>query len=84
MHDQKISINIDGKAKAWLADHGYDRAMGARPMERLFNDRLKKPLADLVLFGTQSADKNTRQVLVTVENGDITVNSNEDLLASSS
>ena len=35
----------------YLADKGYDKAMGARPMNRLIQDKLKKPLANEVLFG---------------------------------
>ena len=35
----------------WLVEKGYDRNMGARPMERVIQEHIKKPLADLVLFG---------------------------------
>ena len=35
----------------WLAEHGYDKAMGARPMGRLIQEKLKKPLANEILFG---------------------------------
>ncbi|MDF1796218.1 MAG: ATP-dependent Clp protease ATP-binding subunit ClpA [Coxiellaceae bacterium] len=46
-----VSFSISAQAKAWLATNGYDRKMGARPMARLIQDRIKKPLADELLFG---------------------------------
>ncbi len=50
--DQKhVSIEIDADAKAWLAEKGFDPAMGARPMARVIKDSIKKPLAEELLFG---------------------------------
>ncbi|WP_394174542.1 ATP-dependent Clp protease ATP-binding subunit ClpA [Thalassotalea litorea] len=46
-----VSLEISKKARAWLAKHGYDKAMGARPMARLIQEHLKKPLANELLFG---------------------------------
>jgi ATP-dependent Clp protease ATP-binding subunit ClpA len=46
-----VSLELTTAAKAWFADKGYDKAMGARPMSRLIQDKLKKPLANEVLFG---------------------------------
>ena len=40
------------EARNWLAEKGYDRAMGARPMARVIQDSLKKPLANELLFGS--------------------------------
>lgn len=40
------------EARNWLAEKGYDRAMGARPMARVIQDNLKKPLANELLFGS--------------------------------
>jgi len=42
---------VDEVARNWLAEHGYDKIMGARPMERLIKDKIKKPLAEELLFG---------------------------------
>jgi ATP-dependent Clp protease ATP-binding subunit ClpA len=39
----------------WLAEKGYDREMGARPMARLIQQELKKPMAELLLFGDLAA-----------------------------
>lgn len=54
LDDKRVVLNIDDDARAWLAEHGYDEKMGARPMERLIQDKLKKPLAEMVLFGDLS------------------------------
>jgi ATP-dependent Clp protease ATP-binding subunit ClpA len=51
LHDKHVTIELDLAAKEWLAKRGYDPAMGARPMARLIQDRIKKPLADELLFG---------------------------------
>ena len=48
---KKVSIDVDEPARNWLAEHGYDKIMGARPMERLIKDKIKKPLAEELLFG---------------------------------
>jgi ATP-dependent Clp protease ATP-binding subunit ClpA len=48
---KQVSLEVDTKARDWLAEHGYDKAMGARPMGRLIQEKLKKPLASEILFG---------------------------------
>jgi len=51
--DQKgVSLEVTQEARDWLAEKGYDRAMGARPMSRVIQDNLKKPLANELLFGS--------------------------------
>ncbi|MBS0847769.1 ATP-dependent Clp protease ATP-binding subunit ClpA [Citrobacter sp. JGM124] len=51
--DQKgVSLEVSQEARNWLAEKGYDRAMGARPMTRVVQDYLKKPLANELLFGS--------------------------------
>jgi len=51
--DQKgVSLEVSQEARDWLAEKGYDRAMGARPMGRIIQDNLKKPLANELLFGS--------------------------------
>ena len=50
--DQKrVTIEVDEAARAWLAKEGYDEKMGARPMQRLIQDKIKRPLAEDLLFG---------------------------------
>ncbi len=54
LDDKKISLDISEEARDWLAIHGYDEKMGARPMARIIQDKIKKPLAEMVLFGVLS------------------------------
>jgi len=50
--DQKrVTIEVDEAARTWLAKEGYDEKMGARPMQRLIQDKIKRPLAEDLLFG---------------------------------
>ena len=51
LDDKGVSLELTKQAKLWLADHGYDKAMGARPMSRLIQEHLKKALANELLFG---------------------------------
>ena len=51
---RKIAIELTPAARAWLAEKGFDRAFGARPMARLVEKAIKKPLSELLLFGTVS------------------------------
>ncbi len=46
-----VSLTVEQSARTWLIEHGYDVSMGARPMARLIQDQIKKPLADELLFG---------------------------------
>ncbi|MDP2321010.1 MAG: ATP-dependent Clp protease ATP-binding subunit ClpA [Acidobacteriota bacterium] len=48
---RKIEIELDPAARAWLAEKGFDRAFGARPMARLVEKSIKRPLSELLLFG---------------------------------
>ena len=49
--DKKIKIEISAKAKKELATLGYDKAMGARPLNRVISDKIKNVLTDEILFG---------------------------------
>jgi ATP-dependent Clp protease ATP-binding subunit ClpA len=51
LDEKKVVLTVDDEARAWLASHGYDEKMGARPMKRLIQEKLKKPLAEMILFG---------------------------------
>ena len=51
LQEKNITLNITSAARQWLAEKGYDRKMGARPMARVIQTQLKKPLADELLFG---------------------------------
>ena len=51
LHDKHVSLSATPAARQWLAEHGFDPQMGARPMSRLLQDKVKRPLADELLFG---------------------------------
>ncbi|WP_230660159.1 AAA family ATPase [Psychrobacter sp. I-STPA10] len=51
LDDKQVMLEIDDAVREYLAKKGYDRLMGARPMQRLIQDEIKKPLANMVLFG---------------------------------
>lgn len=51
LDDKKVQMDVDEDARSWLAAKGYDKDMGARPMGRLIQEVLKKPLAEKILFG---------------------------------
>ena len=74
LNDKHVSLSVDSPAKDWFANRGYDKIMGARPMQRLVKEILKKPLADELLFGDLS--NNGGKVQVTVENNEIKINVN--------
>ncbi|MGP5373043.1 ATP-dependent Clp protease ATP-binding subunit ClpA [Psychrobacter alimentarius] len=51
LDDKQVTLEIDDEVRDYLANKGYDRLMGARPMQRLIQDEIKKPLASMILFG---------------------------------
>jgi len=66
LDDKKVFLTVDDQARNWLAVQGYDTKMGARPMDRLIQEKIKKPLAEEVLFGALS--QRGGNVHVTVAN----------------
>ena len=52
--DRDVTILLSDEARAWLADKGYDKANGARPLARVIQEHIKKPLAEELLFGRLS------------------------------
>lgn len=51
LRPKSVSLVVSDDARGWLAEHGYDKNFGARPMGRLIDDTLRKPLAEAMLFG---------------------------------
>jgi ATP-dependent Clp protease ATP-binding subunit ClpA len=56
--DRGLTIELEPEARTWLAEHGFDRAFGARPMARLIERTIKKPLSELLLFGNLTAGES--------------------------
>jgi len=60
LEEKHVSIDFNADAKTWLAEHGFDARMGARPMARLISESIKKPLADEILFGALAGGGRVR------------------------
>ncbi len=69
LEEKGVAIEVDGAARAWLAEHGFEPTMGARPMARVIKEKIKKPLAEELLFG---ALEGGGHVLVSAEKGELT------------
>ena len=77
LDEKKVFLEVDERARLWLAQNGYDPKMGARPMERVIQEKVKKPLAEEVLFGNLSKSGGT--VKVTVDDNDqLEISTNEE------
>lgn len=70
LDQQRVMLEVDESARRWLAKEGYDERMGARPMQRLIQEKVKKPLAEDLLFGDLV---NGGTVHVTLEDGELKV-----------
>ncbi len=70
-----VTFQIESAARTWLAEHGYDHTMGARPMARLIQEKLKKPLANELLFGALAKGGN---VFVSLKNNDLSFDINKN------
>ncbi len=51
LEEKHVTIEVNEQARKWIARHGFDKQMGARPMARVIQDHIKRPLADALLFG---------------------------------
>jgi ATP-dependent Clp protease ATP-binding subunit ClpA len=51
LDEKRVTLDVSAEARGWLGEKGYDPAFGARPMGRLVEQKIKKPLAELILFG---------------------------------
>jgi ATP-dependent Clp protease ATP-binding subunit ClpA len=58
--EKSVTFSVDEKVRLWLAERGYDPKMGARPMARLIQEKIKKPLAEELLFGSLSQGGHVR------------------------
>ena len=69
--DRKLTIELDDKARTWLANKGYDPAYGARPLKRVIQKSVQDPLAEQILAGKI---KDGQSVRLTVRDGNLVIN----------
>jgi ATP-dependent Clp protease ATP-binding subunit ClpA len=72
LHEKGVVLAASPEARQWLADHGFDEQMGARPMSRVIQEKIKRPLADELLFGKLVEGG---RVSVSVRDGELSVES---------
>jgi ATP-dependent Clp protease ATP-binding subunit ClpA len=71
LDDKRVTLEVDEEAREWLAREGYDVKMGARPMQRLIQEKIKRQLAEDLLFGDLAKSGGT--VRITIVDGDLSV-----------
>ena len=69
---KNVTLKVEPEVKTWLAEHGYDKYMGARPMARLIQEKIKQPLAEALLFGSL---KKGHTITVRCDNSELLVES---------
>ena len=79
LEDKHVLLDVDDEARNWLVEHGYDPLMGARPMARLIQDKIKRPLAEQILFGGLADHGGT--VHVTLRDGELVLDVPEEEMA---
>ena len=79
LEDKRVLLDVDEAAREWLVEHGYDPLMGARPMARLIQDKIKRPLAEQILFGELADHGGT--VHVTLRDGELVLDVPEEEMA---
>ena len=70
LDNKKVAMDVDESARQWLAEHGYDKVMGARPMARIIQEKIKRALAEELLFGQL---EHGGHVIVSTQDGEIHV-----------
>jgi len=70
--EKRVTLDVDADARRWLAEHGFDPQMGARPMARVIQDKVKRALADELLFGKLAGGGVVR---LSVRDGELQVDS---------
>lgn len=78
LDEKRVHLEVNDAARKWLAEHGYDEKMGARPMARLVQEQIKKPLAEKILFGSLNQGG---EVNISVKNGELHLEEQEEVPA---
>jgi ATP-dependent Clp protease ATP-binding subunit ClpA len=60
LEQKGVTLTLDDAARRWVAEKGYDPKMGARPMARVIQEHIKRPLAEELLFGRLAGGGNVR------------------------
>lgn len=68
LNDKKVELEVTSAAKEWLGRKGYDEKLGARPISRIIDEKIKRPLANEILFGRL---ENGGHVLIDVKNDEL-------------
>ena len=68
LQDKGVTLDVADSAREWLAEHGFDAKMGARPMARIIQEHIKKPLAEELLFGRLAKGGN---LVIRAEDGEL-------------
>ena len=64
LDSKKVQLDFDEAVRRWLVRHGYDQHMGARPMDRVIQERIKRPLADMLIDGPLADDGGVLRIRV--------------------
>ena len=76
LSERQVMITLDDAVRQWLSKNGYDKIMGARPMARLIDEKIKKPLADALIFGALSQGGDAH---VTMKDGKLAFDMNSSV-----
>ena len=68
LQEKGVTVDVEDSAREWLAEHGFDAKMGARPMARIIQEHIKKPLAEELLFGRLA---NGGDLVIRAEDGQL-------------
>jgi ATP-dependent Clp protease ATP-binding subunit ClpA len=79
LQDKMVSLELDDAARFWIAKRGYDATMGARPMARVIQEQIKRPLAEELLFGKLTEGGHIR-VSVSEDGESLVLETQENLL----
>ena len=63
LDNSNVTLELDDKARVWIAERGYDPTMGARPMARIIQEQIKRPLAEELLFGSLAKGGHVKIVI---------------------
>ena len=78
LDEKAVVLDVDDQARRWLAEKGYDKDMGARPMARLIQEQIKKPLAEKLLFGELAGKGGQVHIAVGDDGLVLTVDASEE------